>query len=189
MKALALAQVLVLGACHHATGPVLLLTPPLQQPPWITVSLTIAGEEADDDKRETCVEEARNAGIQLAPNGARTGTLYFLDHDDYLETATAPRFVFGAMSANATCKIALARLVDLDRVVRTAKADPQAKCEETGRVEGSDTGFLHPGSYDAAVAEAQFKVRLAGGNLFVQDASQQLATRVVVNGRGYRCSP
>jgi len=189
VKALALLSVLVLCGCRHATGPVLLLTPPLQQPPWITVSLTIAGEEADDDKREACVEEARTAGIQLAPNGARTGTLYFLDHDDYLETATAPRYVFGAMKAEATCRVALARLVELDRVVRMAKAEPQAKCEETGRVEGSDTGFLHPGSYDAAVAEAQFKVRLAGGTLFVLDASQQLATRVVVNGRGYRCGP
>lgn len=97
-----------------------------------------------------------------------------------------PNFVFGAMGSDATCKIALARLTRIDSFVRMTKADPTG-CEPTGSVEGTDTGFLLPGSYDAALIEAQFKVRMQGGNLFVQDAMRQIATRVVINGRGFRC--
>lgn len=181
----ALACLAVTASCR-SSGPVLLQSPPTQQPPWATVSLTIAGDEADEDKRDSCVEEARNAGIQLAAGAPTTGTLYFLDHDDYLEIPGMPNFVFGAMGSDATCKIALARLTRIDSFVRMTKADPTG-CEPTGSVEGTDTGFLLPGSYDAALIEAQFKVRMQGGNLFVQDAMRQIATRVVINGRGFRC--
>lgn len=184
----AIVSLLAITACRRTSGPVLLQTPAMQQPAWASVALTIAGDEADDDKREDCVEEAKNAGIQLAAGAPIAGTLYFLDHDDYLEVPGAPNFVFGAMGSNATCKIALARLTNLDTVVPMAKAEPPPGCEQTGRVEGTDTGFFHPGSYDAAVIEAQFKVRTAGGNLFVQDVTRQQGTRVIVNGRGFRCS-
>lgn len=54
---------LVATASCRSSGPVLLQSPPTQQPPWATVSLTIAGDEADEDKRDSCVDEARNAGI------------------------------------------------------------------------------------------------------------------------------
>jgi hypothetical protein len=188
MKATTLALVvLVSTGCRRTSGPVLLQSPASQQPPWTTVSLTVSGDEADDDKRESCVEEARNAGIQLTAGAPTAGTLYFLDHDDYLEIVGAPNYVFGAMGSNAVCKIALARLTRLDTLVRMVKGDPTG-CEPVGSVEGTDTGFLLPGSYDAAIVEAQFKVRMQGGNLFVQDATRQQATRVVVNGRGFRCA-
>ena len=177
---------LVLATACRSSGPVLLQSPATQQPAWATVSLIIAGDEADEDKRDSCVEEARNAGIQLAAGAPSTGTLYFLDHDDYLEIPGMPNFVFGAMGSNATCKIALARLTRIDSIVRMTKTDPTG-CEPTGSVEGTDTGFFLPGSYDAAIIEAQFKVRTQGGNLFVQDAMRQLGTRVAVNGRGFRC--
>lgn len=188
MKVLALASLLGLAACHRTSGPTLLTTPAMGQRPWISVSLIVAGDEADEDKRDTCIEEARNAGIELAPNAPRGGTLYFLDHDDYLDIPGAPHMVFSAMGPDATCRIALARLTELDRIVPFHNGAPRPDCQDVGRVEGSDSGFLHPGSYDAAVAEAQFKVRMMGGNLFVQDSSRQIATRVVVNGRGFRCS-
>jgi hypothetical protein len=180
--------VLALAACHHERhDPTLLQSP--QPNAWVTVSLTVAGPESDDNKRNSCLEEAHAAGIQLANGAPTAGTLNFMDHDDYLEMADAPngRYVFGAMGSNATCKLALARLVKLDQIVQMSKAEPQG-CQQLGMVEGSDSGFFHPGSYEAAVIEAQFKVRALGGNRFVQDAMQLMGTRVVVNGRGFRCN-
>lgn len=188
--ALALTSVLVTAsACRHAQGPVLLQSPANPATPsWIAVSLTVSGPEADDNKVESCMEEAKSAGIQLVAGAPISGTLNFLDHDDYLESAEVPngRFVFGAMCSNATCKIALAKLTKLDTLVPMTKAEP-TDCKPLGSVEGSDTGFFHPGSYDAAVIEAQFKARALGGNRFVQDATRGEATRVVVNGRAFQC--
>jgi hypothetical protein len=179
--------VLALAACHHHRhDPTLLQSP--QPNAWVTVSLVVAGPESDDRKRNSCLEEARAAGIQLATGAPIAGTLNFMDHDDYLEMADAPngRWVFGAMGSNATCKLALGKLVKIEQFVPMSKAEPQG-CQPVGMVEGSDSGFFHPGNYEAAVVEAQFKVRALGGNRFVQDAVQPMGTRVVVNGRGFRC--
>lgn len=184
---LALTSILVAAACRSPQGPVLLQSPASGAKTWTSVSLTVAGPEADDGKRESCMEEANTAGIQLTAGAPIVGTLYFLEQDDYLETPGTPNYVFGAMGSNATCKIALAKLTKIDTLVRMSKAEP-TDCTPSGSVEGSDSGFFHPGSYDAAVAEAQFKVRALGGNVFVQDATREQGTRVVVNGRGFQCA-
>ncbi len=186
-SALVTALVTAAACGHHPSGPVLLESPATQQPAWATVSLTVSGDEADDGKRESCVEEARTAGIQLAARAPVAGTLYFLDHDDYLEADFVPNYVFGAMGSNATCRISLARLTKLDTLVPMTKGEPTG-CELTGRVEGSDTGYFSPPSYDAAVVAAQFQVRTQGGNLFVQDVTRQEGARVLVNGRSFRCA-
>lgn len=158
------------------------------QPTWTSVSLTIAGPELNANKLESCTEEAQKAGINMAPGAPIVGTLYFREDNDYLEMAGAPngRYQFGAMNSNATCKIALSKLTQLDTLVKITKAEPSG-CKSTGSVEGSDTGFFHAGNYDAAVVEAQFNVRAAGGNVFVQDATRGQGQRVVVNGRGFLC--
>jgi len=187
MRFALLAVVVLSAACHHgAQGPVLLTSTSPEPRPWITVSLIVAGSQANDNKRKSCLDEAHSAGIQLAPGAQVAATLYFLDRDDYLEGPGVPRFVFGAMGSDATCKLALGKLTKLDQLVQVAKIDP-VDCKSTGSVEGSDFGFFHPGSYDAAVVEAQFKVRAAGGNRFVLDASRQQGTRIIVNGRGFLC--
>ena len=179
---------LSLAACHRnkgPQGPVLLQSNDPQT--WISVSLTVSGSEADDDKRKSCVDEAHDAGIQLVAGAPVAGTLYFLDENDYLEIPGQPNTKFGAMGSNATCKQALAKLVNLDTVVPMSKADPK-DCKPLGAVEGSDSGFMHPGSYEAAEIEAQFAVHAKGGNYFVQDAVRTEATRVVINGRGFQCA-
>jgi len=185
----AASALLTISACRHKhDGPMLLQSPPEPQT-WTSVALTVAGSEADDDKRKSCVEEAHTAGIQLAAGAPIAGTLYFLDENDYLESPSVPngKIVFGAMGSNATCKLALSKLVQLDTIVPMSKQEPK-DCKPIGSVEGSDTGFFHPGSYEAAVVEAQFMVRARGGNFFVQDAVRQEATHVVINGRGYQCA-
>ena len=181
---------LAASACRRAPqGPVLLRSPATAgPPPWIAISLTVAGPEANENKLESCMEEAQKAGIQLTAGQATVGTLYFLEENDYLETAGAPngRYVFGSMNSNATCKVALSKLTKLDTLVRISKAEP-ADCKPTGAVEGSDSGFFHAGNYDAGVIEAQFAVRAAGGNVFVQDSAREQGNRVVINGRGFFC--
>jgi len=188
MRSTTCLTLVLFAACHHRApqGPVLLQSNDPQT--WTNVSLTVSGSEADDDKRKSCVEEAHTAGIQLVAGAPIAGTLYFLDENDYLDTgAPGGKITFGAMGSNATCKLALAKLVNLDTVVPMSKQEPK-DCKPIGGVEGSDSGFLHPGSYEAAVVEAQFMVRARGGNFFVQDAVRQEATHVVINGRGYLCA-
>ena len=183
---------LATSACRRAKpGPTLLQSPATNSAvqPWTSVSLTVAGPEINENKMESCTEEAQKAGIQLAAGAPIVGTLYFLEENDYLETAGAPngRYTFGSMNSNATCKIALSKMTKLDTLVKFSKAEP-SNCKATGSVEGSDSGFFHAGNYDAAVVEAQFGVRAAGGNLFVQDSSREQGNRVVVNGRGFHCA-
>jgi len=185
VKTILALSVLALVACHHKqTGPFLLVQSAPQA--WTTVALTVAGSEADDNKRDSCLEEAQNAGIQIAQTAPVSGTLYFLGDNDYLEMQGAPHIPIAGMGNNAECKVALAKLTNLDALVVMTKGDP-AGCQPTGNVEGSDAGFFHPGNYDAAVVEAQFKVRAAGGNKFVLDATRQVGNRMVVNGRGFVC--
>jgi hypothetical protein len=182
---------LVLAACHHhkqeVSGPVLLQSKTAETQPWITVSLTISGTEADDDKRDSCMDEAHEAGIQLQAGAPISGTLYFMDHDDYVEGPGTPKTVFGAMGSNGTCVLALAKLTKIDELVPMSKAEP-AGCKPVGSVEGSNAGFMHRGSYDAAVVDAQFKARAAGGDKYVQDVTRDEGTRVIVNGRAFKCN-
>ena len=188
MRASFFACFVLVTACRHNKGSEPTLLSSAEPAPWATVSLTVAGSEADDDKRKSCVEEAHTAGIQLAGGAPVAGTLYFLDHDDYLEIPGAPNTVFTAMGSNAECKLALGKLTKIETLVPMSKADPSG-CKPTGSVEGSDSGFFHPGNYDAAVVEAQFKVRSQGGTVFIMDTSRQEATRIIVNGRGFACAP
>ena len=183
MKTIALI-VLALAACGNRHGPFQLVQTAPQA--WTTVALTVAGSEADKNKRDACLEEAETAGIQIAATAPASGTLYFLDHGDYLDMQGAPHVVFDSMGANAECKLALAKLTNLEQVVAMTKAEP-AGCQATGTVEGSDSGFFHVGNYDAAVTEAQFKVHTQGGNKFVLDATRTVGTRIIVNGRGFAC--
>lgn len=187
MKRIALLALLLAGCHHHneVKGPVLLQSNAPSA--WATVSLTVSGEEADDSKRDSCVEEATDNGIALAANAPAQGTLYFMDHDDYLESNVGPKVTFGAMKASSTCRLALGKLVKIDELVPLSKGDPAAGCKPTGSVEGTDSGFMHAGSYDAAVSEAQFAVHKAGGNKFVQDATRTEGMQVIVNGRGFHC--
>lgn len=189
MRSALFCALLVATACGHgASGPVLLVSHPAELQAWTTVSLTVSGTEANDKKRRACMEEAHTAGIQLAAGAPISGTLYFLKRDDYVEGTDVPRYVLGATGANATCKIALGKLTKIDAIVPMMKADPTG-CRAVGAFEGSDFAMFHAGSFAAAVIEAQFKVRAAGGNRFVADVTQQQGQRVVVNGRGFACPP
>jgi len=189
---LAALAALSLSACHHhsseAAGP-LVLDGSKAHDPWVTVSLTLAGSGADHGKADDCKEEAKNAGIGLAPGAAISGTIYFLDQDDYLESAAVHggRYPFSAMGSSSECKLGLAKLVNIDDIVQTSKSDPPANCKNIGTVEGSDKGWLMPGNYDAAVAEVQFKVHALGGNYVALDVVRQMGASVFVNGHGYAC--
>jgi hypothetical protein len=150
------------------------------------VSLTITGKYADARTRQACEEEARNAGIQLAPSAQTSGTLNFPGRDDFLESPGASRHVFAGMSRRAECRIALGKLTRIDDLVQMTKVEP-TDCKSVGVVQGRDGAFMSSGNYESAVVQAQFRVRAAGGNLFVADAMQQDRIDLVVNGRGFLC--
>ncbi len=167
----------------------MLLTAPAHGQTWTEVALTLDGKGVDNDKRDDCVSEANKARIKLVASAPISGTLYFLDSDDYLESASVHggRYMFAMMGASAECRLALAKMVDLESYVETAPADPKG-CKSLGTVEGSDAGWMLPGNYDAAVAEAQFNVLSQGGNYFSMDVVRQLGNRVIINGRAFACS-
>jgi len=196
------ASLLGLAACaHHGDhggdsdsnipkgGPVVLQTKPTSTPAWISVALTLAGSEVDHNKRDDCLEEAGKAGIELAAAATISGTLHFLSNDDFMESSVlnGGKYSFSPMSGNAECRVALAKLTNLDTVVTASKNEPTG-CKNLGSVEGTDSGFMVPGSYDAAVAEAQFRVRSLGGNYLVMDAVVPEGAQVAVHGRAYACS-
>jgi hypothetical protein len=134
----------------------------------------------------------RAAGIQLVAGAPRAGTLTFGDNNtNYLEIANTPRYAIASLAPKTACRIALARLVEIDKLVPMAKADPPSTCEPVGSAQGVDEGWLDHGSVEAAVIEAQFKVRAQGGNLFVQDVAREDQTKdstVRIDGRGFRCA-
>lgn len=167
----------------------LLVSQPAEPQAWATVSLTLDGTGATENRRRDCREEAHTAGIQLAAVSPIRGTLYFVEPDNYLEGTDVPKYVFGKMRGGATCKIALAKLTKLDALVPMTKNEPTG-CKSVGAVDGSDVWGFNGASYEAAVVEAQFKVRAAGGNLFVADAMEQQGPhgqKIVVHGRGFAC--
>lgn len=191
-KHMVFASVVLVG-CTYSPG--LLQSPKHEPAGWTTVSLTLEGETWTNQSAEICMEEAHEAGITLAPGAALAGTLVLNDTDkNYLVTASAPRYPIPEANPRTACRLALARLVDLDKLVRIGKDDPPSSCEMIGRADGADSGWLGQGSFAAAVAQAQFKVRAQGGNLFVQDlargsATTKSASDVRVDGRAFRCAP
>jgi len=179
-----------LTACgHHQTGP-MLLEDKLQPPgvTWTAVALTLSGPGVDHNKRDNCLEEAQKAGIQLTPASPVKGTLFFRDSDDCLQAEGLPggRYGFAAMGSSAECRLALAKITNLDGLVPTSKTEPTG-CKNLGSVEGGDIGWMLPGNYDAAVAEAQFKTRALGGNYLLMDVVRQVGVSVFIDGHALAC--
>jgi len=147
--------------------------------------LTLSGK-VNARLRDACLDEAHRAGIQLAAGAPASGTLYFLDDENYVEGPEVAKFVLRG-SGRAMCRIALGKLAKLETTVEFSTVEP-SDCKFTGNVEGYDYNAVSP-SYDSAVVDAQFKVRAAGGNRFVEDAMRADRQRVIVNGRGFLCNP
>lgn len=204
MRNLCALAALAVSACA-VTDPVVLKSPKREPAGWISVSFTVKGETNNTQSLEECLDEARAAGISLVEGAPRSGTLILDDRErNYFEMPGSPRYVIEEASPRTACRLALARLVDLDALVRVAKADAPEACKMLGRASGTDEGWMGRGSLAAAVAEAQFKVRAQGGNLYVQDLVEEeispppgappgtrLAygrdTEIHIDGRAYRC--
>jgi hypothetical protein len=198
MKVMVIAS-LLLTACASTT-PVVLKSPPRgpgTPEGWIKVSLTIVGDTPGFGSSDGCTEMATKVGIELVEGAPRAGTLTFGEQDkNYFEMPGAPRQPIEALNPTSACTIALGRLVEIDKLVTIAKADPPATCEMVGHVQGEDKGWLGNGSLEVATIGAQLAVRKQGGNRFVLDMGTEdkrdrssEASDVRVGGRAYRCAP
>jgi hypothetical protein len=164
---------------------------------WTTVALTLDGSELDARRKMDCANEAHHAGVRLAADGTVKGTLRFLKNGDSLESEVLPRgrYQFPLMDSWSECRIALAKLVNLDGLVKHGKMAPQT-CAMLGPVEGTDRGSIGSAGVgllstnnEAAIVDALFNVRAMGGNFFEQDRFRAAGVDLVVSGVAFACPP
>jgi len=183
---------LLLAAC--GASPHVLSTPPPTSTTWTTVTLTLVGDTPTYGGSNDCVEVASKLGVRLVEGAPRAGTLTLGTNDEtYLEIPGTPRYKIDAATPSGACKIALGRLVEINKLVAVGKEDPPATCELVGQVQGEDEGNLGHGSLEAATVDAQLQVRAKGGNRFVMDMGGEAkagggSTNVRIGGRAYHCA-
>jgi hypothetical protein len=181
---------LPLLAC--ASGPIPTDDPKPPMAPWMSVALTLTGEDASRDKFDDCLEAARAAGVRVTGAAPTRITLSLRSERNELAVEQPGQPPLGktlpGWNMAALCSAAFAAAVPPALLPNLSRAEPPPYCQPAGVVEGKHRAFWGLANYEAALADLTLKAARQGVNYVVMDAVRQPAAALLyAGGRGFRC--
>lgn len=162
---------------------------------WAVVGLTLAGSEADNSKRQECIELAREQGVHVSryapPSVQATLLLTYYDGNRVSFADGRPERAIGQLAMQSACIFALAAALRLEEKIQSSQEAPPPNCRLLGEVKGpSPTAHdFTKQSYELGLAPMLLAAQRLRANYITLDVLYPFGAHVPMVGRAFACPP